>query len=90
MAALTAARAGARVILARDRALLATAIGPIARYLLRRGLMFLEFDSPAPAPITGSLFVTRAAPVQSTWTAETDAIDHTFSELMFIPPPLRR
>ena len=42
---------GARVILARDRALLATAIGPIARYLLRRGLMFLEFDSPAPAPM---------------------------------------
>jgi len=38
----------------------------------------------------GSFFVADAAPVQTTWPAESAAIDHTFSELLFVPPPSHR
>lgn len=80
----------ARILLARDRALLCAIAGPLARHLLSRGIAFLEFDSPTPMPIAGSLFVASAAPVQSTWPIASAAIDHTFSELVFIPPPSQR
>lgn len=80
----------ARVLLARDRELIRAAAGPLSRWLLRQSIAFLEFDSPSPVPISGAAFITRAAPVQTTWPTETAAIDHTYSELLFIPPPNRR
>lgn len=79
--------AGARVVLARDRELLGAIAGPLSRFLLARGILFLEFDSPAPISLAGSLFASLAAPVQSTRKDHGSAIDHTFSELLFIPPP---
>lgn len=82
--------AGARVILVRDRQLLHRALGAISRHLLRQGMLFLEFDSPAPAAIADSLFVRHTAPVQTTGSASTAVIDHTYSELMFIPQPAPR
>lgn len=78
---------GARVILARDRALIRAVLGPLARYLLRLGIVFLEFDACAKEKIPEAIFVSRFAPVQSTRPSDNPAIDHTFSELMFIPPP---
>ncbi|MGV3548796.1 hypothetical protein [Rhizobium sp.] len=81
---------GARVVLARDTELVRRLAGPLARHLLTLGILFIEFDSPAPVRIAGSVFVTRAAPVQSTHIAENGIIDHTFSEFMFIPPPSNR
>ncbi|HHY51420.1 MAG TPA: hypothetical protein GYA10_16935 [Alphaproteobacteria bacterium] len=78
---------GARVVLARDRDLIRAVLGPLSRYLLRRGLVFLEFDGMSNAGIPESIFTAKAAPVQSTRPSENPAIDHTFSELMFIPPP---
>lgn len=81
---------GARVVLATDAALIRAVTGPLSRHLLRLGILFFEFDSPAPVRIAGSVFVTRAAPVQTTWPDDSTTIDHTFSELMFIPPPSNR
>lgn len=82
--------AGGRIILARDRELIRAAAGPLARHLLKLGFAFFEFDSPSPVQIAGSRFVRVGAPVQTTWTVESSAIDHTFSELLFIPAPQRR
>lgn len=81
---------GARIVLARDTELVEAVAGALARHLLRQGILFFEFDSPYAAAITGSTFVTGAAPVQTTWPVAHAAIDHTFSELTFIPPPSNR
>lgn len=83
---------GARVVLARDTDLIHRIAGPLSRHLLGSGILFLEFDSTAlsGAGIPGSVFVTDVAPVQSTWGPGIGAIDHTFSELVFIPPPANR
>lgn len=82
--------AGGRIILARDRELIRMSAGALARHLLTLGLFFFEFDSPSPVPILGSRFIREGAPVQTTWPVATPAIDHTFSELLFIPAPQRR
>jgi hypothetical protein len=81
---------GARVVLAENRELIRRAAGPLSRHLLRMGILFLEFDSPGPVSLAGSAFVTLAAPVQTTRPVDNDLIDHTFTELMFIPPPSNR
>lgn len=80
----------ARVVLARDRELIRAVLGPLSRHLLGLGIFFLEFDAMSKAGIPESAFVTRFAPVQSTMPSANPAIDHTFSELMFIPPPPAR
>jgi hypothetical protein len=77
--------AGGRIILARDRELIRSSSGALARHLLKLGLFFFEFDSPSPVPILGSRFVRKGAPVQTTWPVEVSSIDHTYSELLFIP-----
>ena len=79
--------AGARVILARDRELIRASLGAVARHLLRRGLHFLEFDAASKHGVREALFRTGAAPVQTTQEPEGAAIDHCFTELVFIPPP---
>lgn len=81
---------GARVVLARDIELIRRVAGPLSRHLLTLGILFLEFDSPAPVGMAGTVFVRRAAPAQSTWGSGNGIIDHTFSELLFIPPPSKR
>jgi len=78
---------GARVILARDRELIRTALGPLSRLLLKYGILFLEFDACSKETLREAIFVSRFAPVQTTRPSDNPAIDHTFSELMFIPPP---
>lgn len=78
---------GMRVILARDRQLLQRALGTIARYLLKRGVRFLEFEALTKSGFPEALFRTGAEPVQTTHEPNTEAIDHTFSELAFIPLP---
>lgn len=76
-----------RVILVRDRQLLRRALGSIARYLLKRGIRFLEFEALTKSGFPEALFRTGAWPVQTTHERVTEAIDHTFSELVFVPPP---
>ena len=78
---------GARVILARDRALVRAVLGPLSRHLIRLGMLFIEFDAGSSETLPGAIFVSRFAPVQSTRPSDNPAIDHTFSELLFIPPP---
>lgn len=77
--------AGARVILARDRALVRRALGPISRYLLRRGFAYLEYDAMEKHGVPEAIFWRQAAPVQTTCALDSDAIDLTFCELAFIP-----
>lgn len=81
---------GARVVLARDTELIRRLAGPLSRHLLTLGILFIEFDSPDPVRMAGAAFVRRAAPVQSTHGPGNGVIDHTFSELLFIPPPSNR
>lgn len=76
----------ARVILVRDRQLIRKGLGPIARHLLKRGFAFLEFDAHAKAGFPEAMFSTEVAPVQSTCEAAGEAIDHTFSEMVFLRP----
>lgn len=80
--------AGARVLLARDRALIRAVLGPLSRHLLGRGLFYLEYDAmAAPDDIPEALFWRRSSPVQMTRAPVGEAIDLTFSEFAFIPSP---
>ncbi len=76
----------ARVVLARDRLLIRRALGPLARHLLRRRFAFLEFDARSKAGFPRALFSTRVSPAQSTRQPSNEAIDHTFSEMVFLQP----
>lgn len=76
----------ARVILARDRRLVRRALGPLARYLLKRRFAFLEFDARSGAGFPLAMFSTKVAPVQSTRQLANEAIDHTFCETVFLQP----
>ena len=74
----------ARVILVKDRDLIYDALGPLARYLILRGYFFLELDVINKPDLWGCSLRTRSAPVQSTLPRLNDAIDHTYTELVFI------
>ncbi|MBX9466308.1 MAG: hypothetical protein KL840_25575 [Aquamicrobium sp.] len=76
----------ARVILVRDRQLIRKGLGPIARHLMKRGFAFLEFDARAKVGFPEAMFRTEVAPVQSTRDTADEAIDHTFSEMVFLRP----
>lgn len=73
-----------RVILAKDRSLIYQSIGSLARYLMARGFYFLEIDVFDKPDLWESSLRKRSAPVQSTKNKMTDAIDHTYTELVFI------
>lgn len=79
--------AGVRVILVRDRALLRAALGPVSRFLLKRGLYFLEFEGVDKAGFPEALFRPTASPLQTTHEPDSAVIDHTYTEYAFIPPP---
>lgn len=57
------------------------------RHLLGLGLHFLEFEALTRAGFPEALFRTGAWPVQTTHAPETAAIDHSFTELAFMPVP---
>ncbi|WP_137135395.1 hypothetical protein [Rhizobium sp. FKY42] len=77
---------GMRVLLARDRALLRSVLGPLSRSLVLAGKTYLEFEGTEADVPTGGLFRPLVAPVQSTRKHAVDIIDHTYSEFAFIPP----
>ena len=74
---------GTRIILARDRKLVADAAGSLARHLLRRRLAFIEFEARDTTGFPLALFWTKSPPFQSTRDDVGDAVDHTYSELVF-------
>ncbi|MGU3576235.1 hypothetical protein ACLBWZ_11910 [Brucellaceae bacterium C25G] len=76
----------ARVILAENRDLVINSIGSLARYLLARGVFFLEMDVFGKPDLWESSYRTRSAPVQSTKPNTTSVIDHTYTELVFLNP----
>lgn len=77
---------GMRVLLARDRALLRSVLGPLGRSMVLGGKTYIEFDGAEADMPAGALFRPSAAPVQSTRHEAGTAIDHTYSEFAFIPP----
>ncbi|MCJ8509256.1 hypothetical protein MUU53_15165 [Rhizobium lemnae] len=77
---------GARVLLARDRALLRSVLGVLSRSMVLAGKTYIEFDGAEADMPAGALFLPSAAPVQSTRQEVVMVIDHTYSEFAFIPP----
>ncbi|MDP8250534.1 hypothetical protein [Pseudochrobactrum saccharolyticum] len=74
----------ARVILVKDRSLIYDSLGTLARYLMLRGYFFLEMDVIKKPDLWGCSLRKRSAPVQSTLPRLNSAIDHTYTELVFI------
>ncbi len=74
----------ARVILVKDRSLIYDGFGALARYLMLRGYFFLEMDVLRKPDLWGCSLRKRSAPVQSTQIKLHNAIDHTYTELVFI------
>lgn len=77
---------GAQIVLARDRQLIRAALGPIARYLLGRGLTFLTLPGDDRQGFPEGIVWARSAPVQTTRQPDGDALDFTFSEAVFFQP----
>lgn len=73
-----------RVLLAPSRAFLRDIMGPLARYLISKGVFFTEFDGTDKARLW-EVFIRRSSPcIQSTQIDDTESLDHTFSELVFV------
>lgn len=77
---------GARVVLARDRALVHAIIGPLARSMMLAGKTYIEFDGTEADMMPGAVFRASAAPVQATRRPTSNAIDYCYCEFAFIPP----
>lgn len=76
---------GMRLLFAPSRALVARHRGAIARYLMRRGAWFLEIEANADERWPGTLFARHRAAMFAKGLPDDDAIDHSYSELVFIP-----
>jgi hypothetical protein len=74
----------ARIILAKDRIFVRKILGPLARYLLRSQVFFLELDANSDRFVRESFQRSRSYCVQSTELKLTSEIDHTYSELVFV------
>lgn len=73
-----------RVILMKDRALLKKSLGSLSRYLLKQGFLFLEFEVQQKTEIAEGFLRAGTSCVQSTRKLPCTAIDHSFSELVFV------
>lgn len=73
-----------RVLLAPDRSFIKDIIGPLARYLIAKGILCLEFDGKDKQGLWETAIRPVRPCIQSTRPSDSSAIDHTFSELVFI------
>lgn len=73
-----------RVLLVKDRSFLNGILGPLARYLLRQGCFLLEVEGSDKAGSWEAVIRPKSPYIQSTKPSGNGAIDHTFSELVFI------
>lgn len=71
----------ARAVLAPSRQFIIDNLGPIARFLLERGVPFLALHG---APAAGGVSWNRSASVQVKGRWEDDRVDHTYSEIVFL------
>ncbi|MCZ8313798.1 hypothetical protein [Phreatobacter sp.] len=74
----------ARIIYATDLAAVRGAIGPIARHLLARGLAVLELPADPGDHVPGGWFTRRARPTFFRGTPPAAAVDHAYSEFVFL------
>lgn len=75
---------GARLIYCRDLSLVRRQRGAIARFLLSRGLMFLEIEANRADTWPGAFHAPSRCRVFAKGALATDAIDHSYTELTFI------
>jgi hypothetical protein len=74
----------ARLVLADSRPMLTRAVGSIARFLLRRRVLFLTLHANADQMVPSGMMWNRSAPVQVKGTWDLSRVDHTFSELVLL------
>jgi hypothetical protein len=74
----------ARLLFAADRTLVTTHIAAIARFLLRHGIACLTLHAAQSERVPGGFMWRRSAPVHVKGNWETNLIDHTFTELVFL------
>ncbi|WP_439573221.1 hypothetical protein [Phreatobacter sp.] len=74
----------ARLVYAEDRGDVAGAFGPIARFLLRRGILCAEFPGDATESLPGAWFTRRARPTFFRGAMRRSTIDHAYSEFVFL------
>lgn len=74
----------ARLVYAEDRPALPAALGPIARFLLARGILCAELPGDAREKLPGAWFTQRARPTFFRGAMRRDAIDHAYSEFVFL------
>ncbi|MHB1110427.1 MAG: hypothetical protein ACYCZU_08950, partial [Devosia sp.] len=75
---------GARVIYAPQRSHLHHYRGAIARFLLPRGMLFVEMDAADAGVARGDLFARNRAIVFAKGPFDRQRIDHAYSELVFL------
>jgi hypothetical protein len=74
----------ARLVLADSRLMLARAVGSVARFLLRRNVLFLTVHANANQKVKSGVMWNRSAPVQVKGIWDSSRVDHTFSELVLL------
>lgn len=74
----------ARLVYAEDRQAIAAALGPIARFLLKRGILCAELPGDSRERLPGAWFTPRARPTFFRGAMRRDAIDHAYSEFVFL------
>lgn len=74
----------ARLVYAADRAAVAAALGPVARFLLKRGFLSAELPGDAAERLPGAWFTPRARPTFFRGPMRRSAIDHAYSEFVFL------
>jgi hypothetical protein len=74
----------ARLVYAKDLAAVRAAIGPLARYLLARGLPLLEMPANPGDRVPGGWFTQRARPTFLRGAPPAAEVDHAYSEFVFL------
>jgi hypothetical protein len=74
----------ARLIYATDLAAVRAAIGPLARHLIARGIALLEMPADPGDSVPGGWFTRRARPTFFRGTPPAAAVDHAYSEFVFL------
>lgn len=74
----------ARLVYAEERAALPAAIGPMARFLLARGILSAELPGDPAEKLPCAWFTRRARPTFFRGAMRREAIDHAYSEFVFL------
>jgi len=74
----------ARLIYTTDLAAVRAAMGPLARHLLARGLTVLELPADPGDHVPGGWFTRRSRPTFFRGTPPAAAVDHAYSEFVFL------